>query len=71
VGRLGLAIVPQLVFLFSAAMFALEANARQVAEPFGTSPNNLALASTVQPIERALLEMCREPVLPLVSVEAH
>ncbi|MDB5776086.1 MAG: hypothetical protein JWP38_2219 [Herbaspirillum sp.] len=43
-------------------LFALEAIAQQVAEPFGLAPNCLALNAMTRNIERSLLEMCGEVV---------
>jgi predicted membrane chloride channel (bestrophin family) len=41
-------------------LFALEAIAQQVAEPFGGTPNGLALDAMTRTIERSLLELCGE-----------
>jgi putative membrane protein len=62
---------PLISVFLSYTLLALEAIAGQIAEPFGTSPNSLALDSIVRHIERSLLEMCGEPVPPLVAVKAH
>jgi len=39
-------------------LFALEAIAQEVSEPFGTDPNCLALHAMTRNIERTLLEQC-------------
>jgi putative membrane protein len=62
---------PLISVFLSYILLALEAIAGEIAEPFGTSPNSLALDSIVRHIERSLLETCSEPVPPPVSVEAH
>jgi len=64
-------VTPLISVFLSYTLLALEAIAAQIAEPFGTSPNSLALDSIVLHIERSLLEMCGQPVPPPVSVEAH
>jgi putative membrane protein len=43
-------------------LFALEAIAQQIAEPFGLAPNCLALNAMTREIERSLLEMCGEVI---------
>lgn len=43
-------------------LFALEAIAQQIAEPFGLAPNCLALNAMTREIERSLLEMCGEAI---------
>lgn len=43
-------------------LFALEAIAQQIAEPFGLAPNCLALNAMAREIERSLLEMCGEAI---------
>jgi len=49
-------------------LFALEAIAQEVSEPFGTDPNCLALHAMTRNIERTLLEQCGqlmpEPIQP-------
>jgi putative membrane protein len=70
VDSIGIA-TPLISVFLSYTLLALEAIAGQIAEPFGTSRNSLALDSIVRHIERSLLEMCGEPVPPPVSVEAH
>lgn len=53
---------PLIAVFVSYTLIALEAIAGDIAEPFGTAPNNLALDALTRNIERSLLELCDEPV---------
>jgi putative membrane protein len=54
-------IATPLISVFVAyTLFALEAIAQEVAEPFGTEPNCLALHAMTRNIERSLMEQCGE-----------
>ncbi|WP_114811107.1 bestrophin family protein [Paraburkholderia kururiensis] len=53
---------PLITVFVSYTLIALEAIAGDIAEPFGTAPNNLALDAMTRTIERSLLELCDEPV---------
>jgi len=56
-------VATPLVSVFVAyTLFALEAIAQEIAEPFGTDPNCLALKAMTRNIERSLLEQCGEPL---------
>lgn len=56
-----LGMVTPLVCVFVAyTLFALEAIAQEISEPFGTDPNCLALNAMTRNIERSLLEQCGE-----------
>jgi len=56
-----------LVSVFVAyTLFALEAIAQEISEPFGIEPNCLALMAMTRNIERSLLEQCGEP-LPAIA----
>jgi putative membrane protein len=58
-----LGMVTPLVCVFVAyTLFALEAIAQEISEPFGTDPNCLALNAMTRNIERSLLEQCGEQV---------
>ncbi|MYN28534.1 bestrophin family protein [Duganella levis] len=58
-----LGMVTPLVCVFVAyTLFALEAIAQEISEPFGTDPNCLALNAMTRNIERSLLEQCGEEV---------
>lgn len=62
------AATPLISVLLAYTLFALDAIAAQVAEPFGTAPNALALDALACGIERSVLELCGQP-LP-AAVEA-
>lgn len=56
-----LGVATPLVCVFVAyTLFALEAIAQEISEPFGTDPNCLALNAMTRNIERSLLEQCGE-----------
>lgn len=49
---------PLICVFISYTLIALEAIANEVAEPFGTAPNALALDAMTRTIERSILELC-------------
>jgi putative membrane protein len=51
------AATPLISVFLSYTLIALEAIASEIAEPFGTAPNNLALDALTRTIERSLLEL--------------
>jgi len=53
---------PLLCVFLSYTLIALEAIANEVADPFGTVPNALALDAMAYNIERSILELCDRPV---------
>lgn len=54
-------IATPLISVFVAyTLFALEAIAQEIAEPFGTDPNCLALHAMTRNIERSVMEQCGE-----------
>lgn len=57
-------LTPVLCIFISYTMIALEAIANEVADPFGTAPNALALDAISVTIERSLLELCDQPMPP-------
>lgn len=59
VGDLGMA-TPLICVFVAYTLFALEAIAQEISEPFGTDPNCLALNAMTRNIERSLLEQCGE-----------
>lgn len=59
VGDLGMA-TPLVCVFVAYTLFALEAIAQEIAEPFGTDPNCLALNAMTRNIERSLREQCGE-----------
>lgn len=59
VADLGLA-TPLVCVFVAYTLFALEAIAQEISEPFGTDPNCLALNAMTRNIERSLLEQCGE-----------
>jgi putative membrane protein len=52
-------------------LLGLEEISNEIADPFGTSPNDLALEAIVRNIERNLLELSGHPVPPPFEVDAH
>lgn len=48
-------------------LFALEAIAQEISEPFGTDPNCLALYAMTRNIERSLMEQCGQAMPPPVE----
>jgi putative membrane protein len=61
VADLGMA-TPLVCVFVAYTLFALEAIAQEISEPFGTDPNCLALNAMTRNIERSLLEQCGEEV---------
>ena len=60
-------VATPLISVFVAyTLFALEAIAQQIAEPFGLAPNCLALNAMTRETERSLLELDGEPLPPPV-----
>jgi putative membrane protein len=57
VADLGMA-TPLVCVFVAYTLFALEAIAQEISEPFGTDPNCLALNAMTRNIERSLLEQC-------------
>jgi putative membrane protein len=49
-------------------LFALEAIAQEIGDPFGVQPNSLALESMCRTIERSVLDLCGEPLPPELAV---
>ena len=49
---------PLICVFISYTLIALEAIANEVADPFGTAPNSLALDAMTRTIERSILELC-------------
>jgi putative membrane protein len=45
-------------------LFALEAIAQDIGDPFGLAPNNLALDAMCRTIERSVLDLLAEPLPP-------
>lgn len=61
-------VATPLISVFVAyTLFALEAIAQQIAEPFGLAPNCLALNAMTRETERSLLELHGEPLPPSIQ----
>ncbi len=58
------AATPVMAVFVAYTLFALEAIAQEIGDPFGTAPNSLALEAMCRTIERSLLELCGEPLPP-------
>jgi putative membrane protein len=56
------AATPVISVLVAYTLFALEAIAQQVGDPFGSAPNSLALGAMSRTIERSVLELCELPL---------
>jgi putative membrane protein len=56
------AATPLISVFVAYTLFALEAIAQEVAEPFGDKPNSLALDAISRTIERSILELCEQPL---------
>ncbi|NYE60668.1 putative membrane protein [Duganella sp. 1224] len=56
------AATPLVCVFVAYTLLALEAIAQEIAEPFGTDPNCLALNAMTRNIERSLREQCGDPV---------
>jgi putative membrane protein len=50
---------------------ALEEISNETADPFGTSPNDLALDAICRGIERSVLDACGEPLPPALMPDAE
>lgn len=59
---------PLISVFVSYTLLALEAIAREIAEPFGATPNSLALEAISRTVERSVLEQCGQPMPPEVAV---
>ena len=57
-------MMPPIVVFMAYTYTALEAIAEELEDPFGTSPNDLALDTMCRTIENSLLEMDDRPLLP-------
>ncbi|ANN68114.1 bestrophin family protein [Bordetella bronchialis] len=57
-------LTPVVSVFVSYTLIALEAIAGEIAEPFGTAPNSLALDAMTRSIERSLLELCGKEIPP-------
>ncbi len=55
---------PLICVFVAYTLFALEAIAGEISEPFGLAPNSLALDAMTRTIERSMLELCDEKVPP-------
>lgn len=53
---------PLISVLVAYTLFALEAIAQEIAEPFGDAPNSLALNAISRKIERSVMELCELPL---------
>lgn len=56
------AATPVMAVFVAYTLFALEAIAQEIGDPFGTQPNSLALEAMCRTIERSMLELCGEPL---------
>jgi ion channel-forming bestrophin family protein len=56
------AATPLMSVLLAYTLFALEEIAQQVGDPFGAAPNALALDALSRGVERAVLELCGQPL---------
>ncbi|HEY0585457.1 MAG TPA: bestrophin family ion channel [Pseudoduganella sp.] len=56
------AATPVIAVFVSFTLFALEAIAQEIGDPFGTAPNSLALDAMCRTIERSVLDLCGEPL---------
>ena len=52
-------------------LLALEEISNEIADPFGTSPNDLALDAICRAIERSVLDVCGEPLPPALVPDAE
>jgi ion channel-forming bestrophin family protein len=57
-------MMPPIVVFMAYTYTALEAIAEELEDPFGTSPNDLALDTMCRTIENSLLELDNRPLLP-------
>lgn len=56
------AATPVIAVFVAYTLFALEAIAQEIGDPFGTAPNSLALEAMCRTIERSMLDLCGEPL---------
>lgn len=63
-------LTPLIVIFIAYTFVALEAIADEIADPFGTEPNDLALNAMSEMIECTLLELAEQP-LPAIQKPAH
>lgn len=56
------AATPLISVFVAYTLFALEAIAQEIADPFGNAPNSLALEAICRTIERSVLELCDLPM---------
>lgn len=62
---------PLISVLVAYTLFALEAIAQEISEPFGTAPNSLALGAISRNIERSVLELCELPMPGVIEVDSR
>lgn len=62
------AATPVIAVFVAYTLFALEAIAQDIGEPFGNAPNNLALEAICRTIERSVLELVEAPLPPDIEV---
>lgn len=58
------AATPLIAVFVAYTLFALEAIAQEIGDPFGDAPNSLALEAMCRTIERSVLELCGEALPP-------
>jgi len=56
------AATPVISVFVAYTLFALEAIAQEIGDPFGEAPNSLALEAMCRTIERSVLDLCGEPL---------
>ncbi len=56
------AATPVIAVFVAYTLFALEAIAQEIGDPFGVAPNSLALEAMCRTIERSVLDLCGEPL---------
>lgn len=61
------AATPLISVFVAYTLFALEAIAQEISEPFGTAPNCLALDAMTRGVERSLREQCGEALPPAIA----
>jgi len=62
------AATPLISVFVADTLFAPEAIAQEIGEPFGCAPNSLALDAMSRTIERSVLELCDMPLPSEVTV---
>jgi len=62
------AATPVISVFVAYTLFALEAIAQEIGDPFGDAPNSLALEAMCRTIERSVLDLCGEPLPPELPV---